>query len=191
MKKILLLCCVAFLLSSCTSIVNGYKDLFNEQGSLYVPTSKAENIIPVDNVDVDDYLGKWYEIARLENDKEKGMTDSYIKYSRESYDSMIIVFSGIKLGSDERTYFYGDARFAERPDLAYLQVSFNKPFYGPHVMFKLDGDRNYAYVSGETENHLWLLSRTKTVPDNIRSDFIARAKHLGFNTKKLVWVKQN
>ncbi|MDE4947268.1 lipocalin family protein, partial [Francisella tularensis subsp. holarctica] len=56
--------------------------------------------------------------------------------------------------------------------------------------FKLDDNYKYAYVAGANKDYLWLLARTKTVPQNIKYDFINRAKALGYDTDKLVWFKQ-
>ncbi|MDE5035659.1 lipocalin family protein, partial [Francisella tularensis] len=58
------------------------------------------------------------------------------------------------------------------------------------VVFKLDDSYKFAYVAGANKFYLWLLARTNTVPQNIKDDFINRAKALGYDTVKLVWVKQ-
>ena len=56
-------------------------------------------------------------------------------------------------------------------------------------MFKMDQqDYQYAFVSGFNTDYLWLLSRTPTVSQAIKDDFIATAKKHGFDTNSLIWV---
>lgn len=152
--------------------------------------TKPENVTPVKNFQAKKYLGKWYEIARLENSFEKGMTKVYAEYSLNTDGTIKVVNSGVNPKTGQRSYAKGVAKFVENPAKAFLKVSFFGPFYGAYVVFKLDDNYKYAYVAGANENYLWLLSRTPVVPNKIKEDFIARANNLGYNTTQLVWVKQ-
>ncbi|AIT09754.1 lipocalin [Candidatus Francisella endociliophora] len=152
--------------------------------------TKPENIHPVKNFQADKYLGKWYEIVRLDNSFEKGMTYVYAEYSLNPDGSIKVLNSGVTPSTGKRSYAEGVVKFVENRDTAFLKVSFFRPFYGAYIVFKLDDNYKYAYVAGDNQNYLWLLSRTKTVPDNVKQDFVVRAKNLGFDTDKLVWVKQ-
>lgn len=153
--------------------------------------TKPENIQPVQNFQADKYLGKWYEIARFDNSFEKNMTNVYAEYSLNSDGSIKVVNSGITPSTGKRSYAKGVAKFVENNNTGFLKVSFFRPFYGAYVVFRLDDNYKYAYVAGDNQNYLWLLSRTKTIPNSVKQDFEARAKDLGFDTDKLVWVKQN
>lgn len=152
--------------------------------------TKPDNIQPVKNFQADKYLGKWYEIARFDNSFEKGMTNVYAEYSLNPDGSIKVLNSGITPATGKRSYAEGVAKFVENQDTAFLKVSFFRPFYGAYIVFKLDDNYKYAYVAGNNKNYLWLLSRTKTVPKNVKQDFVTKAKELGFDTNKLVWVKQ-
>ncbi|AJI72752.1 hypothetical protein FTDG_01641 [Francisella tularensis subsp. novicida GA99-3548] len=152
--------------------------------------TKPANINPVENFQADKYLGKWYEIARFDNSFEKGMTNVYAEYSLNPDGTIKVVNSGIKPSTGKRSYATGVAKFVEDKNIGYLKVSFFRPFYGAYVVFKLDDNYKYAYVAGADKDYLWLLARTKTVPQNVKDDFINRAKALGYDTDKLVWVKQ-
>ncbi len=158
--------------------------------SLVACVHKPENVEPVKNFQAEKYLGKWYEIARFDNSFEAGMTDVYAQYSLNPDGTVKVSNSGIDSKTGERTYANGVAEFVETDDLGYLKVSFFRPFYGAYVVFALDDDYKYAYVSGPDYGYLWLLSRTPTVPDSVKKDFVTKAKGLGFDTDKLVWVKQ-
>ncbi|ASG67268.1 hypothetical protein fh0823_25580 [Francisella halioticida] len=152
--------------------------------------TKPDGIEPVKNFQAGKYLGKWYEIARFDNSFEKGMTNVYAQYSLNPNGSIKVVNSGITPSTGKRSYAKGVAKFVENKNTAYLKVSFFRPFYGAYVVFKLDDNYKYAYVAGDNKNYLWLLSRTKIVPKNVKQDFVKKAKELGYNTSKLVWVKQ-
>lgn len=152
--------------------------------------TKPANVEPVKNFEANKYLGKWYEIARLENHFEKGMTNVYAQYSLNLDGSIKVINSGIDPKNAKRSYANGVAKFVKDNNTGFLKVSFFRPFYGAYVVFKLDDNYKYAYVAGDSKNYLWLLSRTKTVPEKVKEDFITRAKKLEFDTDKLVWVKQ-
>lgn len=152
--------------------------------------TKPSNIEPVKNFQAKKYLGKWYEIARFDNHFEKGMTNVKAEYSLNSDGSIKVVNSGVNAKTGERTYADGIAKFVGNQDTAFLKVSFFRPFYGVYIVFELDGNYKYAYIAGDDKDYLWLLSRTPTVPKNVKEDFVSKAKKLGYNTSDLIWVKQ-
>lgn len=63
------------------------------------------------------------------------------------------------------------------------------PFYGSYIVFELDPDYGYAYVSGFNTDYLWLLARERVISEEIKKDFVARALELGFATDKLIWSR--
>jgi apolipoprotein D and lipocalin family protein len=152
--------------------------------------TKPADINPVTNFQADKYLGKWYEIARLDNRFEKGMTHVNAEYSLNSDGSIKVLNSGINANETTRSYAEGVAKFVENKETAFLEVSFFRPFYGAYIVFNLDEDYKYAYVAGNDKDYLWFLSRTPTVSQQQKDDFVTKAKALGFDTDKLVWVEQ-
>ncbi|WP_312770058.1 lipocalin family protein, partial [Enterobacter soli] len=73
---------------------------------------------------------------------------------------------------------------------AALKVSFFGPFYGGYNVIRLDDKYQYALVSGPNRDYLWILSRTPTIPDAVKQDYLNTARSLGFQVDQLVWVKQ-
>jgi apolipoprotein D and lipocalin family protein len=55
----------------------------------------------------------------------------------------------------------------------------------------IDDNYQYALVMGNNLEYLWILSRTKEIPESIRQRFLEKAKNVGYNTDKLIWVKHN
>jgi len=69
-----------------------------------------------------------------------------------------------------------------------LKVSFFRPFYGGYNVIAIDNDYRYALVCGNKRSYLWILSRETTIPEDIKQNYLAVAKKLGFNTSALIWV---
>ena len=85
----------------------------------------------------------------------------------------------------------GKAKFVKSKDVGMLKVSFFGPFYSGYNVIAIDKDYKYSLVCGKNLKYLWILSREKTIPDDIRRDYIAKAKSLGYNTDELIWVEHD
>ena len=72
-----------------------------------------------------------------------------------------------------------------------LRVSFFGPFYAAYNVIALDPDYRYALVAGKNLDYLWILSREKTIPEEVKQDYLKQAQGIGYDTSKLVWVQQN
>ena len=119
------------------------------------------------------------------------MTNVYAEYSLNLDGTIKVVNSCITSLTGKRSYAKRVAKFVENKNIDYLKVSFFRPFYySVYVVFKLDYNYKYAYVAGADNRLFMATSRTQTVPKNMKDDFINRAKALGYDTDKLVWVKQ-
>jgi len=153
--------------------------------------SKPENIEPVTNFNGPKYLGKWYEIARLDHSFERGLSQVTAEYSQRDDGGIKVVNRGYNTEKSEWKVAEGKAYFVEKPDLGYLKVSFFGPFYGSYIVFDLDQD-NYTHslISGPNKSYLWLLSRTPTMDEATKKRLVAKAQALGFDTSKLIYVDQ-
>ena len=151
-----------------------------------------EKVSPIQQFEVQRYLGKWYEIARLDHSFERGLNNITAEYSLRSDGGINVKNRGFELKKNEWNEANGKAYFVNDKEEAYLKVSFFGPFYGSYVVFGLDQkDYQYSYVSGPDLSYLWLLSRTPEVSDEVMSDFLERSKTIGFDTSKLIMVEHN
>lgn len=149
-----------------------------------------ESVTPVKDFQLEKYLGKWYEIARLDHSFERGMEHVTAEYSLRDDGGVHITNRGFLVKKDEWKEAEGKAFFVKESDEGYFKVSFFGPFYGSYVIFDLDKNNyQYAFVSGSNTSYLWFLSRTQTVDRELMSRFIENAKKLGFDTNKLIYVK--
>lgn len=158
-----------------------------------MPQAAKESV--VQSVDANQYLGTWYEIARLDHSFERGLEQVTANYSLEKDGSIKVVNRGYKTETKQWKEAIGKALFVDAANAdgsrtGRLKVSFFGPFYGAYNIIELDKpDYNYALVSGG-HDYLWILARTPQLSDPIKQELIARAKLLGYATDKLIHVKQ-
>ena len=153
---------------------------------------RPENIVPVNNFDTTRYLGKWYEIARLDHSFERGLSHVTADYSLRQDGGLKVLNRGYKDADAKWKEAEGKAYFVDKKDVGYLKVSFFGPFYGSYIVFDLDQqDYSYSMISGPDKSYLWLLSRTPTMDPALQRRLVEKARGLGFDTSKLIYVKQN
>ena len=143
---------------------------------------------PVEDFELDRYLGKWYEIARLDHSFERGMQNVTAEYSMREDGGVRVLNRGFRTAEGEWNQAEGKAYFVEDADRGYLKVSFFGPFYGSYIVFELDADYRYAFVSGPDTSYLWLLARTPSVGSEVMDRFRSRASELGFDLGEMVTV---
>jgi apolipoprotein D and lipocalin family protein len=151
-----------------------------------------ENVKPVDNFNLEKYLGTWYEIARLDHSFEQGLTRVTANYSLRDDGGLRVINSGYSAGENKWKQAEGKAYFIKGSNQGYLKVSFFGPFYGSYIVFELDHENyQYALVCGPNKSYLWLLSRSPEIQEDTKNILIARATALGFDTSKLIYVKHD
>ena len=154
-----------------------------------------ENAKIVDGVDASQYLGTWYEIARLDHSFERGLEQVSANYSMREDGGIKVINRGYNPEKKEWEEAEGKAYFIHpaNPDKTYkgaLKVSFFGPFYGSYNIIALDKVHyNYVMVSGG-KDYLWILSRTQQLTYPIKQELMAQAKTLGYETDKLIHVNQ-
>lgn len=144
----------------------------------------------VQNFDTDKYLGKWYEIARFDYKFERNMNQVTATYSKNPDGSIKVDNRGYDYVKNEWKESTGEARFVNSENEARLKVSFFKPFWAGYNVIELADDYRYALVVGNNLKYLWILSREKTIPENVKKQFLEKAQSIGYDTSKLIWVEQ-
>jgi len=151
-----------------------------------------ENVKPVENFELDRYLGRWYEIARLDHSFERGLSRVTAVYSMRDDGGVKVINRGYSETKNHWEEAEGKAYFVRESDIGYLKVSFFGPFYGAYVIFELD-HQNYQYslVSGPDKSYLWILARSPNISEDIRERLIAKATALGFDTDNLIYPEHD
>lgn len=151
-----------------------------------------DRVEPVHDFKVQNYLGRWYEIARLEHSFERGLTRVSADYSLREDGGLKVVNRGYSEKEKRWKEATGKAYFVKASDQGYLKVSFFGPFYGAYVIFDLDHDSyQYSLVCGPDTSYLWILSRTPKMEPAIKERLVAKAAALGFDTTRLIYVSQD
>jgi apolipoprotein D and lipocalin family protein len=155
-------------------------------------TAPPTGLTSVTPFEVDRYLGKWYEIARLDHSFERGLTDVSATYTLKSDGSLEVINRGFNTKKNEWKSATGRALFTGSQNQGSLKVSFVGPFYGGYHVLALDqAGYQWALVSGPDRDYLWILARTKVLAPAIKDQLVAEAMKMGFATDKLIWVEHS
>ncbi|WP_394151409.1 lipocalin family protein [Vibrio maritimus] len=150
-------------------------------------TGMPDTVKPVTGFDLDRYLGKWYEVARLDHSFERGLDNVSATYSMNDDGSVKVLNRGWDTEDKEWSEAIGKAKFVEAQDIAHLKVSFFGPFYGSYVVYYLEEDYSVALVSGYNSDYFWILSRTPTIESKKLEQYVELAKNAGFDTASLIY----
>ena len=155
-----------------------------------------DNVKVVASVDASQYLGTWYEIARLDHSFERDLEKVTASYSLRDDGGIKVINRGFNTKTNKWKEAEGKAYFvepanADKTNTGKLKVSFFGPFYGAYNIIELDKPYyNYVMICGPDKSYLWILSRTPQLTYPIKQHLIAQAKSLGFDTEKLIHVPQ-
>jgi lipocalin len=141
----------------------------------------------VKSVNLNRYLGSWYEIAKFDHSFERGIEYAMAHYTLRDDGRIDVLNTGIKDGRAKDAK--GVAKTTDVPGL--LRVSFFGPFYADYRIMMLDENYQYVLVGGATDKYLWILSRTPLLDEATQSLILAEADRRGYDTSKLIWVKQS
>ncbi len=155
-------------------------------------TGIPEGIEPVEDFELERYLGTWYEVARLDHRFERGLSNVSANYSLGDDGGVIVSNRGFREDKSEWDEALGKAYFIDDESVGRLKVSFFGPFYGAYNVFVLDEDNyEYAVVAGPDRSYLWLLARSPTLTDALRDELVAKIDAAGFDTSELIFVKHD
>lgn len=151
---------------------------------------KEIKTVPV--VDLNRYIGKWYEIARYDHSFERGLQATTAEYAFRD-DGMISVTNSGHVGSPQGKLkvAHGKAKQPNPQDPGKLKVSFFLWFYGDYYILDLD-EVNYSYVliGSSSDKYLWILSRTPQMEKEVLDMLLNKAREFGYDTDKLIFVEQ-
>jgi apolipoprotein D and lipocalin family protein len=142
---------------------------------------------PVAKVDINRYLGLWYEIARIDHSFQKGCVASTAEYSLMT-DGNIKVFNRCRKNNleGEITSVEGKAWPKGSDTNAWLKVQFFWPFRGDYIIVDLDEkEYRYAVVGHPSRNYLWILSRVPQMDDETYRELLNKISKQGFNLDRI------
>jgi apolipoprotein D and lipocalin family protein len=142
-------------------------------------------------VDLNKFIGKWYEIASYPQSFQKGCHCTTAEYTL-SKDDYIIVENRCNKDSinGELSYIKGKAFIEENSGNSKLKVQFFWPFRGKYWIIELAEDYSYVVVSNPNKKYLWILSRTPKMDEQIYQGILDKLKLKQFDLSILKMTPQ-
>lgn len=140
----------------------------------------------VKSVNLQKYLGVWYEIAKIPNrfqsDCAKNTTAKYVMNS----DGTIKVINSCVEEDGEVNEAEGVARIVDSSTNAKLEVSFFsilgwRPIWGAYWVIGLDENYQWAIVGHPERKYGWILSRTKSISEETKKQIFSILAGQGYN----------
>ncbi len=159
--------------------------------SLIIAGCSAKNppLETVNKVEIEKYLGTWYEIARYEHFFEKDCKNVSANYSMLDMETIKVINRCTDIKTNEQKEALGRAYAVDNTN-SKLKVSFFRPFYGDYWVLILDKNYDYVVVGTPSRKYLWILSRSPKLDENIKNNILQKLPKLGFDTSKLIWTVQ-
>jgi len=145
----------------------------------------------VESVDLDRYLGTWYEIASYPAWFQRGCTAVTAQYSLRD-DGLIRVVNSCNKGAldGKLKQSSGRAKVVDGSNNAKLKVSFFGPFWGDYWIIDLDPEYRWAVVGVPSRKYLWILSRTRSMDEALYQEIVGRLQAKGYDKARLVRTLQ-
>lgn len=140
-------------------------------------------------LDIQRFMGRWYEIARYEHRFEKGMTHVSATYTLSVNGKIEVLNEGLKEGKHKQ--IKGRAKQPNPQDPGKLKVSFFLWFYSDYYVLYIDPEYRYLLVGSSSDKYLWIMSREKSLAKETLDQLIDKLCVRGYDTDKLMFVAQD
>ena len=152
-------------------------------------TPKEVDNSTVSQLDIHQFMGKWFEIARYDHSFERDMTNVTAEYYLLDDGKIEVINRGFKNGEPKR--IVGKAKQPQPIDYpGRLKVSFFLWFYSDYYILDLDKDYQYAIIGSSSDKYLWILSRTPEMSEAQLKKILQKIVQRGYDVGKLLFVKQ-
>lgn len=140
-------------------------------------------------LDIQRFMGRWYEIARYEHRFEKGMTHVSATYTLSGNGKIEVLNEGLKEGKHKQ--IKGRAKQPNPQDPGKLKVSFFLWFYSDYYVLYINPEYRYLLVGSSSDKYLWIMSREKSLAKETLDQLIDKLRVRGYDTDKLLFVAQD
>jgi lipocalin len=145
----------------------------------------------VKELDLNRYLGTWYEIARFPHSFEKNLVGVTATYRLREGGKIEVLNQGFKNTLDgEQSKAVGKAKILNKAEPGQLKVSFFWIFYADYYVLELDENYQYAMIGSSSDKYFWILCRTPQMASEIYEMLLEKARKRGYNLDKLEKVPQ-
>ena len=145
----------------------------------------------VKKLDIERYLGKWYEIARYDHSFERGLVGVTASYSLRKNGKIKVVNAGFKKTiNGQKSEAIGTAKIPDPEIPSKLKVSFFWFFYGDYYVLELDENYQWAIIGSSSDKYLWILCRSPQMDENLYNELLNKLLNKGYDVNKLIKVEQ-
>ncbi|OQA99980.1 MAG: Outer membrane lipoprotein Blc precursor [Bacteroidetes bacterium ADurb.Bin217] len=145
----------------------------------------------VKTVDIEKYVGTWYEIARYDHKFERGLVGVTATYTLNTDGTIQVVNKGYKDSlTGKESIAIGKAKIPNSEIPAKLKVSFFWIFYADYYILELDNNYEWAIIGSKSDDYLWILHRKPQIESELHQKLISLIKARGYDTSKLITVQQ-
>ena len=145
----------------------------------------------VKELDLNRYLGTWYEIARFPHSFEKGLVGVTANYSLRTDGKIRVINKGYENSLNGKlSVAEGKAKIPDKVDPGKLKVSFFWIFYADYYVLELDAEYKYVMIGSSSPKYFWILSRTPQMDESTYNMLLDKARTRGYNLDKLEKVQQ-
>ncbi|MEM9417320.1 MAG: lipocalin family protein [Bacteroidota bacterium] len=150
-----------------------------------------DEIQPVSNFDLHRYMGRWYEIARLNHRFERGIQQVTAIYSLQKDETVRVDHVGFDR-TGKRKVLVGKAKLVSDKQIGHLKIAFIKfsligHIYGSYVVFHLEPDYSVAMVCGESRDYCLILARKPVLEKKELAKYLKIAQENGFEVDKFIY----
>lgn len=146
-----------------------------------------------ERIDIERYMGLWYEIGRFENSFQKKCGQTKAQYTLRA-DGKVNVLNTCKLKNDSGKVKTAKAiaSIKNTDTNAVLAVSF-VPFFnrfgwfaGDYRILDIGADYEWVIVGDLKREYFWVLSRTPTLNKTLYQNLLEKAQDLGYDKSKVI-----
>ncbi|HJI19700.1 MAG: lipocalin family protein [Alistipes sp.] len=157
-------------------------------GAVYGMGTDSIDRHTVKSLDINRYMGDWYEIARYDHPFERGLVEVKATYRMAADGRIEVVNCGIDYRTERSRVAHGRAKLT--PIQGKLRVSFFWFFYSDYNVMELDRDYRWAVVGSRSNKHLWILARDPVLPGRTLNHILQLVERRGYRSGRLLFVEQ-
>ncbi len=144
----------------------------------------------VQELDLDKYLGKWYEIARYPHRFEKDLQGVTATYSMRPDGKIKVLNQGYQGSVDgPKSIAVGKAKRNKNGIPSQFRVSFFWIFYADYFVLELEPNYQWALVGSSSDDFLWILSRSSKMDESTYHHILQLARDRGYDLTNLQKVE--